>query len=170
MSNGDMSLLQALTSRLLLLSLVHSFPGPPITWTCHTFIILFFLLLFLLPLLYFILLLLLLFLFLLLPFLLFLILFFFLVYVWLFYLVCLHATHSVALNSWLFSCLILLIASDNRDKLPYLLIPASWPIMLPWTPRMPLFPSYWLWVLFYTTQFYMFIYPFTLGYNPPSLQ
>lgn len=109
----------------------------------------------------------------LLPFLLFLILFFFLVCVWPFYLVCFYDTHSVALNSWLSFCLILLFASDDRYKLPHLLIPvhpASWPTMLPRTPRMPLFPSYLLWVLFYTTQFYMFISPFTLGNNPPSLQ
>lgn len=91
---------------------------------------------------------------------------------WLFYLVWLCLTHYAALNSWSSSCLSLLSAVMTgmnchtcSSLLTLLFDWSGFPV--PQGHRSS--PSYWHWVFFYATQFWKFIFPFTLGKTPPSL-
>lgn len=89
-----------------------------------------------------------------------------------FYLVWFCLMHFAALNSWSSSCLSLLSAGmtgmNCHTCSSLLTLLFDWPCF-PVPQGHHSSPSYWLWVFFYATLFWKFIFPFTLGKTPLSL-
>lgn len=86
-----------------------------------------------------------------------------------FYLVWLCLMHFAALNLWSSSCLSLLSARmtgmNCHTYSSLLTLLFDWPCF-PVPQGHHSSPSYWLWVFFYATLFWKFIFPFTLGKTP----